>query len=223
MSLSYEPVSKKPPEPGQNRPRSFGTITIPGTPVGAIVSVGLVVICWFALPLSRPFLSAYSSTGNIAVRANESHQTSRNKTPHLRLASLHLLAPAARDAAIHPRALARNARRASAQLRPPRAGIAPHRYFRRLFPPRRTAHARKKIEVDSLHSRGRRAADVSRTPRLGNRRHQPQRCFLSANGRAHHRSPPRARARFPRLHAPSRPLSLGPARHLGQAATPHRT
>jgi hypothetical protein len=56
MSLSYEPVSKKPPEPGQNRPRSFGTITIPGTPVGAIVSVGLVVICWFALPLSRPFI-----------------------------------------------------------------------------------------------------------------------------------------------------------------------
>jgi len=56
MSLSYKPVSTNPPEPGQNRPRSFGTITIPGTPVGAIVSVGLVVICWFALPLSHIFI-----------------------------------------------------------------------------------------------------------------------------------------------------------------------
>jgi hypothetical protein len=66
MSLSYEPAEKKPPEPGQNRPRSsFGTITIPGTPVGAIVSVGLVVICWFALPLSRPFILGTGGLGLI--------------------------------------------------------------------------------------------------------------------------------------------------------------
>src|SRR5260370_31008260 len=65
MSLSYEPVSKKPPEPGQNRPRSFGTITIPGTPVGAIVSVGLVVISWFSLPLSRPFIVDTGAPGLI--------------------------------------------------------------------------------------------------------------------------------------------------------------
>ena len=66
MTLSYEPLSKKAPEPGQNRPRSsFGTITIPGTPVGAIVSVGLVVICWFALPLSRPFIVGTGGLGLI--------------------------------------------------------------------------------------------------------------------------------------------------------------
>ena len=59
MTLSYEPLKQKPPEPGQNRQRSsFGTITIPGSPVGAIVSVGLVVICWFALPLSHCSFSA---------------------------------------------------------------------------------------------------------------------------------------------------------------------
>jgi hypothetical protein len=63
MSLSYEPVSKKPPAPGQGPQRSFGTITIPGTPVGAIVSVGLVVICWFALPLSRPFIIGTGGLG----------------------------------------------------------------------------------------------------------------------------------------------------------------
>jgi hypothetical protein len=65
MSLSYEPGSQKHPEPGQNRQRSFGTITIPGTPVGAIVSVGLVVICWFALPLSRPFILGTGGLGLI--------------------------------------------------------------------------------------------------------------------------------------------------------------
>ena len=64
MSLSYEPVSQKPPGPGQNRQRSsFGTVNIPGTPVGAIVSVGLVVICWFALPLSRPFILGTGGLG----------------------------------------------------------------------------------------------------------------------------------------------------------------
>jgi hypothetical protein len=66
MTLSYDPVSKKPPKPGQNRPRSsFGAISIPGTPVGAIVSVGLVVICWFALPLSRPFIVGTGGLGLI--------------------------------------------------------------------------------------------------------------------------------------------------------------
>jgi hypothetical protein len=65
MSLSYEPASQKTLEPGQTRQRSFGTITIPGTPVGAIVSVGLVVICWFALPLSRPFILGTGGLGLI--------------------------------------------------------------------------------------------------------------------------------------------------------------
>lgn len=66
MSLSYQPDSQKPPDRQQNRSRSsFGTITIPGTPVGAIVSVGLVVICWFALPLSRPFIIGTGGLGLI--------------------------------------------------------------------------------------------------------------------------------------------------------------
>ncbi len=65
MGLSYQPIKQKQPAPGQNRGRSFGTITIPGTPVGAIVSVGLVVICWFALPLSRPFILGTGGLGLI--------------------------------------------------------------------------------------------------------------------------------------------------------------
>jgi hypothetical protein len=65
MTLSYEPAKQKPPEPGQNRARSFGTITIPGTPVGAIVSAGLVVICWFAHPLSHLFILGTGGLGLI--------------------------------------------------------------------------------------------------------------------------------------------------------------
>lgn len=65
MTLSYEPVKTKPPERGQFRGGSFGTITVPGTPVGAIVSVGLVVICWFALPLSHIFILGTGGLGLI--------------------------------------------------------------------------------------------------------------------------------------------------------------
>lgn len=65
MSLSYDPVKQKPPQPGQSRGGTFGTITIPGTPVGAIVSAGLVVICWFALPLSHIFILGTGGLGLI--------------------------------------------------------------------------------------------------------------------------------------------------------------
>lgn len=64
MTLTYEPVKQKPPASGQNRQRSsFGTVNIPGTPVGAIVSVGLVVLCWFALPLSHIFILGTGGLG----------------------------------------------------------------------------------------------------------------------------------------------------------------
>ena len=34
----------------------FGNVPVPGTKAGAIVSVGLVVIAWFAIPVARPFI-----------------------------------------------------------------------------------------------------------------------------------------------------------------------
>jgi hypothetical protein len=52
-------------EPKAEPARAFGTVTIPGTRVGAIVSLGLVVICWFALPLSRPFILGTGGLGLI--------------------------------------------------------------------------------------------------------------------------------------------------------------
>jgi len=34
----------------------FGSVTIPGNKAGAIVSLGLAVVAWLALPVARPFL-----------------------------------------------------------------------------------------------------------------------------------------------------------------------
>ena len=35
---------------------AFGNLPVPGTKAGAIVSIGLVVIAWIAIPVARPFL-----------------------------------------------------------------------------------------------------------------------------------------------------------------------
>ena len=34
----------------------FGNVPVAGTKAGAIVSVGLVIIAWFAIPVARPFI-----------------------------------------------------------------------------------------------------------------------------------------------------------------------
>jgi hypothetical protein len=48
-----------PQKPERQSPGSlsaFGNIPVPGTRAGAIVSVGLAVIAWLALPVARPFI-----------------------------------------------------------------------------------------------------------------------------------------------------------------------
>ena len=45
--------------------RVASTVTIPGTKAGAIVSIGMVVICWFALPMARPFILGTGGAGLI--------------------------------------------------------------------------------------------------------------------------------------------------------------
>jgi hypothetical protein len=35
---------------------TFGAVNVPGNRAGAIVSLGLVVIAWLAIPIARPFL-----------------------------------------------------------------------------------------------------------------------------------------------------------------------
>jgi len=60
--LTYNEDPRRPQ--GARRPSSgFGTINVPGTKVGAVVSIGLVVIAWFALPIARPFILGTGGLG----------------------------------------------------------------------------------------------------------------------------------------------------------------
>ena len=46
-------------KPSPSRPSyigRYGGLSVPGTRAGAIVSIGLVVLAWIAIPLARPFL-----------------------------------------------------------------------------------------------------------------------------------------------------------------------
>lgn len=36
--------------------RTFGTVSVPGTRAGAIVSLGLVILAWIAIPVARPHI-----------------------------------------------------------------------------------------------------------------------------------------------------------------------
>ncbi len=35
---------------------ALGNVPVPGTKAGAIVSLGLVIIAWIAMPVARPFI-----------------------------------------------------------------------------------------------------------------------------------------------------------------------
>jgi len=43
----------------------FGGLTVPGTPVGAIVSIGMAILCWLAIPIARPFILGTGGLGLI--------------------------------------------------------------------------------------------------------------------------------------------------------------
>ena len=50
----------------ERKPReltTLGNIPIPGTRAGAIVSIGLVIIAWIALPIARPFILGTGGLG----------------------------------------------------------------------------------------------------------------------------------------------------------------
>src|SRR5712675_368885 len=43
----------------------FGGLTVPGTSVGAIVSIGMAILCWLAIPIARPFILGTGGLGLI--------------------------------------------------------------------------------------------------------------------------------------------------------------
>jgi hypothetical protein len=42
---------------------AFGNMSVPGTRAGAVVSVGLFVVAWLAIPLARPFILGVVGVG----------------------------------------------------------------------------------------------------------------------------------------------------------------
>lgn len=42
---------------------AFGNVSVPGTRAGAIVSIGLVVIAWIAIPVARLFILGTGGLG----------------------------------------------------------------------------------------------------------------------------------------------------------------
>ena len=45
-----------PRQKSQPQRLAFGNMPVPGTKAGAVVSIGLVVVAWLAVPLARPFI-----------------------------------------------------------------------------------------------------------------------------------------------------------------------
>ena len=41
----------------------YGGLTVPGTRAGAVVTIGLVVLAWIAIPLARPFILGTGGLG----------------------------------------------------------------------------------------------------------------------------------------------------------------
>ena len=49
--MQENPSSGKPSYIGR-----YGGLSVPGTRAGAVVSIGLVVLAWLAIPIARPFI-----------------------------------------------------------------------------------------------------------------------------------------------------------------------
>jgi len=45
-----------PRQTSQPQRLAFGNMPVPGTKAGAVVSIGLVVVAWLAIPVARPFI-----------------------------------------------------------------------------------------------------------------------------------------------------------------------
>ena len=54
-----------PRQKSQSQRFAFGNVSVPGTKAGAVVSIGLVVVAWVAVPLARPFLLGAGGLGTI--------------------------------------------------------------------------------------------------------------------------------------------------------------
>jgi hypothetical protein len=64
--IDSDPPDKRPQQSGPRRPSyvgRYGGLTVPGTRPGAIVSIGLIVLAWIAIPIARPFILGTGGLG----------------------------------------------------------------------------------------------------------------------------------------------------------------
>ena len=54
-----------PRQKAQPQRLAFGNMPVPGTRAGAVVSLGLVVVAWLAIPLARPFILGVVGLGAV--------------------------------------------------------------------------------------------------------------------------------------------------------------
>jgi hypothetical protein len=43
----------------------YGGLSVPGTQAGAVVTIGLVILAWIAIPIARPFILGTGGLGLI--------------------------------------------------------------------------------------------------------------------------------------------------------------
>jgi hypothetical protein len=57
----------QPPPRQKSQPQrlAFGNMSVPGTRAGAVVSVGLFVVAWLAIPVARPFILGVVGLGAV--------------------------------------------------------------------------------------------------------------------------------------------------------------
>jgi len=58
--MEEKPTAGKPSYIGR-----YGGLSVPGTRAGAIVSIGLTVLAWLAIPVARPFILGTVGLGGL--------------------------------------------------------------------------------------------------------------------------------------------------------------
>ena len=64
--IDAEAPDKRPQQTGVRGPSyvgRYGGLTVPGTRAGAVVSIGLAVLAWIAIPIARPFILGTGGLG----------------------------------------------------------------------------------------------------------------------------------------------------------------
>ena len=142
-------------------------------------------------------------------------QAGKYEADDLRMAPVHAVAAYAGDAGNATAVLADDESCASPRIQASGGRVARHGHFRWLFAAARTVSRCTQVEMDSLDSGGRSAADVSRVAGFRHRGDESQRDFFRSHGGAHDGAAAGAGAKSSRLGAGIRSGRTGGSRRYG--------